>query len=131
MFDLVDLAPFSAEEFDFTTGQLPTGVEAVGEGVELKPGKGGETYLVMRKGTYLRPDFGRGVRRRSLKYWEDVGRRWKMLEDVGRRWKMWEDVGRRWKMLEDVGKEKSEATLNNQDMLGNEQTKGFKHQNLC
>ena len=86
-------------------------MEAVGEGVELKPGKGGETYLVMRKGTYLRPDFGRGVRRRSLKCCEDVGRRWKMLEDVG--------------------KEKSEATLNDQDMLGNEQTKGFKHQNLC
>lgn len=47
------------EEFDFTTGQLPTGVEAVGEGVELKPGRGGETYLVMRKGTYLRRLGGR------------------------------------------------------------------------
>ena len=77
---------FGAEEFDFTTGQLPTGVEAVGEGVELKPGKGGETYLVMRKGTYLRRaaarmGFSEGARRRSAR---NAG---KMLEDVGRSWK--------------------------------------------
>ena len=59
------------EEFDFTTGQLPTGVEAVGEGVELQPGRGGETYLVMRKGTYLRLPF-KGMRHERLRPGESI-----------------------------------------------------------
>ncbi|CAK9043903.1 Mycosubtilin synthase subunit A [Durusdinium trenchii] len=58
-------------EFDFTTGQLPTGVEAVGEGVELKAGRGGETFLVVRKGTYLRLPF-KGMRHERLRPGESI-----------------------------------------------------------
>jgi len=53
-------------EFDFTRGQLPTGVEAVGEGVELCPGRGGDTYLHVRKGTFLRLPL-RGLRHEKLR----------------------------------------------------------------
>lgn len=46
-------------------------MEAVGEGVELKPGRGGETYLVMRKGTYLRLPF-KGMRHERLRPGESI-----------------------------------------------------------
>ncbi|CAJ1416719.1 unnamed protein product, partial [Effrenium voratum] len=58
-------------EFDFTTGQLPTGVEAVGEGAELQPGRGGETVLVLRKGTFLRLPF-KGMRHERLRPGESI-----------------------------------------------------------
>jgi len=52
--------------FDFTKSSLPTGVEAVGDGVELVPGRGNETHLRARKGTFLRVPF-KGLRHEKLR----------------------------------------------------------------
>jgi hypothetical protein len=64
-------ATSSYNEYDFTKSCLPSGVEAVGEGVELKPGRGGETYLHVRKGTYLKMPL-KGMRHERLKTDEPI-----------------------------------------------------------
>eukprot|EP00434_Breviolum_minutum_P039775 symbB.v1.2.035335.t1/scaffold4678.1/size36577/2 len=63
----------SFNDFRFTKNCLPTGIEVVGDGADLEKNRAGQSYLHLKKNTYLRVPL-RGLRHEKLRPGEPIPR---------------------------------------------------------
>ncbi|CAE7870083.1 unnamed protein product [Symbiodinium microadriaticum] len=63
----------SFNDFRFTKNCLPTGIEVVGDGADLEKNRAGQSYLLLKKNTYLRVPL-RGLRHEKLRPGEPIPR---------------------------------------------------------
>ncbi|CAE7555392.1 unnamed protein product [Symbiodinium necroappetens] len=61
----------SFNDFRFTKNCLPTGIEVVGDGADLEKNRAGQSYLLLKKNTYLRVPL-RGLRHEKLRPGEPI-----------------------------------------------------------